>query len=327
MAQRIRPEDIDPEILQGKTIAILGYGNQGRAHALNLQDSGFEVVVGSREGKGAETARADGFTVLSISEAVSAADVLMLSLPDGPMSAIYADSISPNLRARQTVLFAHGFNVVFDQIKVPANIDVAMVSPKGAGYGVRAAFENGSGVPALVAVHQDASGEARGTALAYAWGLGCARSLILETSFREETVTDLFGEQTVLCGGIPSLVRSAFDTLVDAGYSPEVAYFECLHETKLIVDLMIAKGIAGMRESISDTAAWGGLQVGPRMVDEHLQTTLRSVLTEIEDGRFAARWMAEQRDDLRTFKELRLAEAEENVESVGRTIRKEIGLE
>lgn len=321
MARIVPAADCRPEPILAQTVAVVGYGNQGRAHAANLRESGATVVVGAREGRSRDQALADGFRVLSVSDAVAAAGVVMLTLPDGPMPAIVREHVLPVARPGQTFLLAHGFNVVFDQVAFPAETDVAMVSPKGAGYGVRAAYEAGGGVPALVAVHQNPSGNALALALSYAWALGCARSLVLETSFREETVTDLFGEQTVLCGGIPDLIRAAFHTLVARGYSPEIAYFECLHETKLIVDLIVAKGIAGMREAISDTAAWGGLSVGPQVVDSHVRQKLETALDAIESGSFAADWVAEQAASLPRYRAFAEKESADSVEEVGARLR------
>lgn len=323
MARAVDLGTIDPRLILPARVAILGYGNQGHAHALNLRDQGVEVVVGARPGRSWDRAVADGFAPVSLAQAATA-DFVMLSLPDQHIPRLYREEIAESLRPGSILLFAHGFNVVFDLIELPPDVDVAMVSPKGAGYGVRADFLAGPGRPALVAVAQDVSGQALGRALAYAWGIGCARRLILETTFREETVTDLFGEQAVLCGGIPSLIQSAVATLVEAGYSPEVAYLECLHETKLIVDLIVAKGIAGMRESISDTAAYGGLVIGPRLIDDEMRTKLRGVLQEIESGQFARQWVSEIDSGGADYQRRRDAEAQDGSEPVGAEMRPKI---
>jgi len=314
-------ESIDPSVLSGKKIAILGYGNQGRAQALNLRDSGFEIVVGGRPGKSFERAMDDGFVALSLRGAAEMADVMMITLPDQHASLLIRSEILPALRSGQTVLFSHGYAVVFGDVEWPAFVDIALVAPKGAGYGVRAAYERDSGVPGLVGVWQDASGRALATALAYAWGIGCHRQFILPTTFREETVCDLFGEQAVLCGGIPALITAGFNTLVEAGYSPEVAYFECLHETKLIVDLLVAKGISGMREAISDTAAYGGLRTGTNLIDDRVHANLKEVLQRIESGEFAKEWNNEAALGGPAYAELRNAEAEGPIETVGKEIR------
>lgn len=314
-------ESIDPSVLTGRKIAVLGYGNQGRAQALNLRDSGLDVVVGGRPGNSIERAIEDGFVTLTLREAAEVADVMMITLPDQHASGLINREIVPVLRVGQTVLFSHGYAVVFGDVEWPAFVDIALVAPKGAGYGVRAAYERNSGVPGLVGVWQDVSGRAQATALAYAWGIGCHRQFILPTTFREETVCDLFGEQAVLCGGIPALIAAGFNTLVEAGYSPEVAYFECLHETKLIVDLLVAKGISGMREAISDTAAYGGLRTGMNLVDERVQTNLKSVLQRIESGEFAHEWNSEAGSGGNRYFELRSAEARTPIEKVGKEIR------
>lgn len=314
-------ESIDPSVLTERKIAILGYGNQGRAQALNLRDSGLDVVVGGRPGKSLERAKQDKFMTLSLAEAANVADVLMVTLPDQHATRLINSEILPFLRDGQTLLFSHGYVVVFGEVPWPAFVDIALVAPKGAGYGVRAAYERDSGVPGLVGVWQDASGCALATALAYAWGIGCHRQFILPTTFQEETVCDLFGEQAVLCGGIPALITAGFNTLVEAGYSPEVAYFECLHETKLIVDLLVAKGISGMREAISDTAAYGGLRTGTNLIDERVQANLRALLHRIENGEFAKEWNKEAELGGPIYSELRSAEADATIEKVGKEVR------
>lgn len=314
--------DLDPSLIQSKRVAVLGYGNQGHAHALNLRDSGVEVVIGGREGgKSWKAAEEAGFAPVPVSHAVSRADVIMLTLPDVEMAHIYRQHIGPHLREGQLLLFAHGFNIHFGLIQPPKNMDVAMVSPKGPGHGLRSEFLQDSGLPALVAVNQDASGNAERLALSYAWGIGCGRTLLLQTTFAEETVCDLFGEQAVLCGGMIELVKAGFETLVAAGYEPEAAYFECLHETKLIVDLLVTRGLAGLRAAISDTAEWGGYISGPRVVNEESRAAMKSILSEIESGAFAAQFVMEVESGCKRFNEYRAAEAEHPAEPVGREMR------
>lgn len=278
------------ELILEKKVAILGYGNQGRAQALNLRDSGVELLIGQREGKGAEQARHDGFAPIAIAEAVQQADVLMLTLPDELMGGIYRDDIEPHLRPGQTLLFSHGFAIHYRQIVPPENVGVALVSPKGQAAGVRGMYEQGSGVPALVAIHQS---DAKPVALSYAWACGYTRSLIVDTTFREETETDLFGEQAVLCGGMIEIIKAGYQTLIEAGYSEEAAYFECVHETKLIIDLLVAKGLPAMRKAISDTAEFGGYLAGPRLVTDETRTEMKKILAEIQSGSFAKRWIDE----------------------------------
>ncbi|MEZ5163010.1 MAG: ketol-acid reductoisomerase [Fimbriimonadaceae bacterium] len=278
----------------GLTVAVIGYGNQGHAHAQNLRDSGVKVIVGARaSGKAHGHATADGFEVFEIADAVQNCDILMLTLPDVAMQEIVKHQVIPGLHEGQTVLFAHGFNVVYGYLKFPKKVDVGLVSPKGAGAKLRSQFLDGSGLAALVAVEQDATGEAWNRVLGYARGIGSFRSVVMETSFREETHTDLFGEQTVLCGGIPELLKMAFTTLVKAGYSPEAAYFECIHEAKLITDLIYDRGMEGMRQAISDTAEWGGFEVGPRVISRDAQKAMDESLRRIQSGEFAAEWMEE----------------------------------
>lgn len=315
----------NPELLLSRTVAVIGYGNQGRAQALNLRDSGVPVLVGLPEGS-ATRARAleDGMEVLDTPSAAVRGDLAVLLTSDSKMPEVYRDEIQPAMRRGKALVFAHGFNIVYGQIEPPPEVDVILVSPKGVGAGVRAKYLEGPGVPSLAAVHQDASGMALDLALAYAWGIGAARSLILETTFREETETDLFGEQAVLCGGIPELIKAAYSTLVDAGYSPEVAYFECVHETKLIVDLIVERGIAGMREAISDTAQWGGLTAGPRLVDGRFREELGRLLGEIRDGEFARDWLEEGRSGAERLAALKSAEASLELEGVGSRIRAQV---
>jgi ketol-acid reductoisomerase len=328
MAHFYSESDIDLSRIRSLKIAILGYGSQGRPHALNLRDSGLDVIVGLYEGSMSwPRAQAEGFNVVSVAEATQQADVLVFCLPDVKMAAIYAEHIAPHLRGGQTLLFIHGFAVHFGLIRAPSEVDIVLVAPKGAGYGVRQNYEEGFGVPGLIAVGQDCSGSGLQTALGYAWGIGCARVMLMETSFREETVTDLFGEQAVLCGGIPELIKAGFDTLVAAGYQPEAAYFECLHETKLIVDLLYARGLAGMRRAISDTAEYGGLTAGPAVVDQGVRERMKGVLDAIEAGAFTERWTRDDRMGRPELTSLEEAEAALPVEAVGAELRRAMRLE
>lgn len=322
MARVFTSAEISQDLIFQEKIGIIGYGNQGHAHALNLKDRGVNVAVGLRDGSAnAQVARHAGLEVKPIAELAQWADQLMFCTPDVPMPSIYREHVEPHLRAGQLILFCHGFNVHFQTIEPPKFVDVALVSPKGPGHGLRSEFLAGRGLPSLVAVHQDSTGRALSRTLSYAWGIGCGESGVIETTFREETVTDLFGEQVVLCGGIPELVKSAFRTLVDAGYQPEVAYYECLHETKLIVDLLVARGLHGMREAISDTAEWGGYTAGERVIGEASQTAMKEVLNEIENGQFASTWIAESQQGQPELKARRQAESELEVERVGEEVR------
>ena len=314
--------DADASRLRGRVIAVIGYGSQGHAHALNLKESGAKVVVGLRpKGASWERARAAGLDVQSVADAAAAADVIMMLVPDQEAKAVYETGVAGTLRAGKTLLFAHGFNVHFKEIVPPREVDVAMIAPKSPGHLVRSEYQAGRGVPALVAVHQDASGHALADALAYAAGIGCARAGVLETTFREETETDLFGEQAVLCGGVTALVQAGFDTLTEAGYAPEIAYFECLHELKLIVDLMYRGGMKFMRHSISDTAEYGDYTRGPRVVTEQVKAEMRRMLADIQSGAFAREWIAESREGGRRFAELRRAAADHPIERVGARLR------
>jgi ketol-acid reductoisomerase len=316
--------DKDAEIsrLKGRTVAIIGYGSQGHAHALNLRDSGVSVVVGLHAtSKSAAKARADGLTVLSVDEAAKRADVVMILTPDTGQKKLYDESIAPHLKAGKTLMFAHGFNIRFSQILPPADVDVSMVAPKAPGHRVRELFREGEGTPALLAVEQNASGHAREDALAYAKALGATRAGVLETTFAEETETDLFGEQAVLCGGTSALVKAGFQTLVDAGYQPEVAYFECLHELKLIVDLMYRGGLNYMRYSISDTAEHGDYTAGPRIVTEATRGEMKKILQEIQDGVYAEKWIEENRNGRPTFEATREKERDQLIEKVGAELR------
>ncbi|MDT2045284.1 ketol-acid reductoisomerase [Priestia aryabhattai] len=313
--------DAKDQFLQGKTVAIVGYGSQGHAHAQNLRDSGVNVVVGLRKGKSWDQAEQDGFTVLSVKEAVQQSEVVMVLLPDEHQPKVYNEEILPGLKPGKSLVFAHGFNIHFNQIVAPEFVDVFLVAPKGPGHLVRRTYEEGAGVPALFAVFQDVTGEAKEIALAYAKAIGSARAGVLETTFKEETETDLFGEQAVLCGGLTSLVKAGFETLVEAGYQPEVAYFECLHELKLIVDLMYEGGLAGMRYSISDTAQWGDFVSGPRVVDERSKEQMKKVLEDIQTGKFAKGWILENQANRPEFTAINNNENEHLIEKVGAQLR------
>ncbi|HJP60126.1 MAG TPA: ketol-acid reductoisomerase [Gemmatimonadaceae bacterium] len=315
--------DADTSRLEGKRVAIIGYGSQGHAHALNLRDSGVDVVVGLRkDSRSVAAASAAGLAVASVDEAVAQSQITMILTPDTGQARLYCDHVEPHLKRGKTLMFAHGFNIRFGQIIPPAGVDVSMVAPKAPGHRVREVFQQGGGVPALVAVHQDASGHALDDALAYAKALGSTRAGVLETTFEEETETDLFGEQAVLCGGVSALVKAGFETLVDAGYQPEVAYFECMHELKLIVDLMYQGGLNYMRYSVSDTAEYGDYVAGPRIVDERTRKVMRELLSEIKDGSFAREWIAENDAGLPRFKRARSAETNQRIEDVGRSLRR-----
>ncbi|MDQ3569039.1 MAG: ketol-acid reductoisomerase [Actinomycetota bacterium] len=316
-------QDADPGLISGRRVAVMGYGSQGHAHALNLRDSGIDVRVGLREGSSSKAkAEAAGLTVRSLADAAAEADVVMMLLPDTEQKAAYEESIAPNLEEGDALLFAHGFNIRFDQIHPPPGVDVAMVAPKGPGHLVRREFSAGGGVPSLIAVDQDASGKARELALSYAHALGATRAGVLETTFEEETETDLFGEQVVLCGGLTELVMAGFETLVNAGYQPESAYFECLHELKLIVDLMYEHGVTGMRYSISDTAEYGDLTRGPRIISPAVREEMARILEEIRSGEFAQEWIAENRAGRPRYNELRAKGAQHPIETVGAELRR-----
>ncbi|WP_432357344.1 ketol-acid reductoisomerase [Sporosarcina sp. UB5] len=321
MAKMYYNQDINEGLLQGKTIAIIGYGSQGHAHAQNLKDSGFDVVVGVRPGKSFDQAKEDGLNVKTVAEAAEQADIIMILLPDERQKKVYDEEIQPALKAGKSLVFAHGFNVHFGQIVPPADVDVFLVAPKGPGHLVRRTYEAGAGVPALFAVFQDVSGQAKDVALAYAKGIGSARAGVLETSFKEETETDLFGEQAVLCGGLTSLVKAGFETLVEAGYQPELAYFETMHELKLIVDLMYEGGMSGMRYSISDTAEWGDYVSGPRVVDADTKARMKDILTDIQEGKFAEGWIAENENGRPNYNAYEESEAKHQIEVVGEKLR------
>jgi ketol-acid reductoisomerase len=314
--------DADAGLVSARKVAVIGYGSQGHAHARNLHDSGVDVRVGLREGSGSwAKAEAAGLRVTTVAQAAAEADLVMILLPDTEQKAVYEADIEANMSEGDALFFAHGFNIRFGLIRPPAGVDVGMVAPKGPGHLVRREFESGGGVPALIAAAQDASGKTLQLALSYAHAIGATRAGVLETSFEEETETDLFGEQTVLCGGVTSLVLAGFETLVEAGYQPEIAYFECLHELKLIVDLMYQHGISGMRFSISDTAEYGDYTRGPRIIDEATRAEMRRILEEIRDGRFAEEWIAENRNGRPNFNESRRRAAEHPIEAVGGRLR------
>lgn len=322
MARMYYDEDANLDLLAGKTIAIIGYGSQGHAHALNLKDSGLNVIVGLYPGsKSVEKAEAAGLTVKNVADAANAADFIMILLPDEVQKTIYKNEIEPNLEEGNVLAFAHGFNIHFGQIVPPANVDVVMIAPKGPGHIVRRTYEQGEGVPALFAVYQDASGQARDRAMSYAKGIGGTRAGVLETTFREETETDLFGEQAVLCGGLSALIKAGFETLVEAGYQPELAYFECLHEVKLIVDLVVEGGLAKMRDSISNTAEYGDYTRGPRIVTEQTKAEMQKILSEIQSGQFAREFVLENQAGKPGFTALRRKEAEHKIEEVGKDLR------
>lgn len=322
MPRRFYEKDGSLAPLQGKTIAIIGYGSQGHAHALNLRDSGLNVVVGlPTTSKSRSKAEAAGLKVLSVSDAAKEADVVMLLVPDHLQGDIYRNDIAQHMKKGKTLMFAHGFNIHFGEIKPPADIDVSMIAPKAPGHRVRELFTEGVGVPALVAIAQDASGHALENALAYSYGLGCLKAGTIETTFKEETESDLFGEQAVLCGGVSELIRAGFETLTAAGYAPEIAYFECLHELKLIVDLIYEGGLGYMRYSISDTAEYGDYTRGPRIVTEQTRAEMKKILSEIQSGEFARNWLAENREGRKKFLAMREAAKDQPIEKVGAELR------
>jgi ketol-acid reductoisomerase len=318
----IYDEDADLELLGGKTVAIIGYGSQGHAHALNLKDSGVEVVVGLRgDSASVAQAREQGLEVVPVVEAASRGNLVMVLVPDERHREVWEGELSDGVAEGDMVLFGHGFSIHYGEVTPPAGVDVGMVAPKGPGHLVRRQFTEGSGVPGLIAVAQDASGSARALALAYAKGIGCTRGGVIETTFKDETETDLFGEQAVLCGGASELVQAGFETLVQAGYDPEMAYFECLHELKLIVDLMHEKGLAGMRYSISNTAEYGDYTRGKRVITDETRASMRKILAEIQSGDFAREWIAENRAGQENFKRMRAEQADTQVERVGEELR------
>lgn len=323
MAKIFYQQDCNIDLLKDKTIAVIGYGSQGHAHALNAHESGLDVIVGLYKGsKSWAKAEAAGLKVATVAEAAKAADLVMILLPDEKQSAVYYESIAPYMTAGKILAFAHGFNIHFGQIKPPADVDVIMIAPKGPGHTVRSEYLEGKGVPCLAAVEQDASGRAMEYALAYAAAIGGSRAGVLETTFRQETETDLFGEQAVLCGGVCALMQAGFETLVEAGYDPQNAYFECIHEMKLIVDLIYQGGFSRMRHSISDTAEYGDYEVGPRIVTEETKKEMKKVLTEIQNGTFARNWILENRVGRPHFNAERRMHAEHQLEAVGKELRK-----
>lgn len=316
-------EDCNLSLLEGQTVAIIGYGSQGHAHALNLKDSGIHVIIGLYEGSRSwKKAQDQGFEVYTAAEAAKKADVIMILINDEKQAAMYQESIEPNLKPGKMLMFAHGFAIHFGQITPPADVDVVMIAPKGPGHTVRSQYQEGKGVPALIAVHQDATGKAHDRGLAYSLGIGGARAGVLETTFREETETDLFGEQAVLCGGVTALMKAGFEVLVEAGYEPESAYFECIHEMKLIVDLINQSGFEGMRYSISNTAEYGDYITGPKIITEDTKNAMRGVLKDIQEGVFARNWLLENQIGCTNFKAMRRIESEHQLEKVGTELRK-----
>ncbi len=325
MSKMFYDKDCNLDLLKGKTVAIVGYGSQGHAHAQNLRDSGVSVIIGLYEGsKSAEIAKADGFEVLTVADATKKADLVMMLVNDEKMKKIYEEGVRDNLKADATLAFAHGFNILYNQIVPPTNCDIIMIAPKGPGHTVRSQYQEGRGVPCLVAVYQDASGAAKETALAYASGVGGGRGGILETTFKEETETDLFGEQAVLCGGVTALMKAGFETLIEAGYQPESAYFECVHEMKLIIDMVVAGGFANMRNSISDTAEYGDYVAGDRVITKESKQAMKDILSEIQDGTFAKAWIEENEKGRPMFAPRRELEQNLQVEKVGKVLREKM---
>lgn len=326
MAKIYYEDNADLSVLSGKTVGIIGYGSQGHAHALSLNDSGLDVMVGLYEGSSSwPKAEEAGLKVSTVSEVARQSDMIMMLVPDHLQSRIYNESIKPQMQDGKTLMFAHGFNIHYEQIAPPANVDVSMVAPKAPGHRMLEIFTQGSGVPGLLAIHQDASGNAVQNALAYAKGIGCTRAGVLNTTFKEETETDLFGEQTILCGGVTSLIKAGFETLVEAGYQPESAYFECLHELKLIVDLIYQGGLEYMRYSVSDTAEYGDYSRGPRVVDENVKENMRAILKEIQDGTFAKEWIVENDEGRPKFNMMRNMDSTHPIEQVGKELRDMMG--
>ena len=322
MATIYHEKDIDPTALAEQKIAIIGYGSQGHAHAQNLRDSGYDVLVGELAGTRARAAAEEaGFPVMDTPEAVADADVTMVLLPDTMHAKVYTEEIAPSLKSGNMLMFAHGFSIHFKTVTPPEDVDVTMIAPKGPGHLVRRTYAEGIGTPALIAVEKDASGAGKSRALAYGAGIGAARAGLIETTFKEETETDLFGEQTVLCGCISELIRNGFDTLVEAGYQPEIAYFECCHELKLIIDLIYEGGLSWMRYSVSDTAEYGDYRSGPRVIDPQVRATMKQVLGEIQDGSFAQEWIAEAKDGFPNFLRMRAEARKSQLEQVGRELR------
>lgn len=321
MAKVYYDNDANLDLIKNKTIAVLGYGSQGHAHSQNLRDSGCKVIIAQRPGSSFDKAKEDGFEVVSVAEATKKADILTITIPDQNQASLYREEIGPNLSKGKTLLFAHGFNIHYGQIVPPKDVDVIMCAPKGPGHIVRRIYTEGAGVPSLIAIHQDASGKAKDNALAYAKGIGGTRAGVIETTFIEETETDLFGEQVVLCGGTTALIKAGFETLVEAGYQPEMAYFECMHELKLIVDLIYENGLSGMRYSISDTAEYGDLTRGPRIITDETKKEMKKILREIQDGSFAKEWILENQANRPSFNALKRIDQDSQVEKVGKELR------
>ena len=322
MATMYYEADADMSLINDQAIGVIGYGSQGHAHALNLKDNGQNVIVGLYEGsKSWAKAEGDGLTVAEVAEVASQSDIIMLLAPDHLQSSIYRESIQPHMLPGKTLMFGHGFNIHYKAIVPHESVDVSMVAPKAPGHRMREVFTRGSGVPGLLAVHQDASGRARDVGLAYARGVGCTRAGVLETTFKEETETDLFGEQTVLCGGVTALIKAAFETMVEAGYQPESAYFECMHELKLIVDLLYQGGMEYMRYSVSDTAEYGDYTRGPAVIDEHVKDNMKRVMEAVQDGSFAREWIAENDEGRPRFNQLRRENADHPIEKIGKELR------
>ena len=316
-------QDADLDILQGKTIGIIGYGSQGHCHALNLKDNGQKVMVGLHAtSQSRENARQAGLEVADVDEVTRGSDIVMVLIPDHVQPTVYRESIQPNLKSNTTLMFAHGFSIHYKAVVPPSNVNVSMIAPKAPGHRMREMFMDGIGVPALMAIQQDTTGDARGITLAYAKGIGCTNAGVLETTFKDETETDLFGEQNVLCGGVTSLIRIAFETLVEAGYPPELAYFECLHEMKLIVDLIFQGGFKYMRYSVSDTAEYGDYSRGPRVIDDHVRENMRRTLRDIQDGTFAREWMAENDEGRKRFLQMREEANQHQIEDIGKELRR-----
>jgi ketol-acid reductoisomerase len=314
-------QDAELSVLKGKTVAVIGYGSQGHAQAQNLRDSGVKVIIGLREGKSFDKAKNDGFEVYSVAEATSKADIVQILMPDETQASVYKNDIEPNLKKGAALMFSHGFNVHFGQIVAPKDADVLLVAPKSPGHMVRRTYVEGFGVPGLIAIEQDATGQAKQIGLAYAKGIGCTRAGVIETSFREETETDLFGEQAVLCGGVTALIKAGFETLVEAGYAPEMAYFECLHEMKLIVDMIYEDGMANMRDSISNTAEYGDYVTGPRIVTDETKKAMKEVLSDIQQGKFARDFILENQSNRAFLNATRRNEANHPIEIVGSQLR------
>ena len=322
MAKMYYENDADMSLLEGRTIGVIGYGSQGHAHALNLKDSGVDVMVGLYEGSGSwPKAEADGLKVGTVAETAEGSEIVMVLIPDHLQGGVYKREIEPHMGPDKTLMFAHGFNIHYETIVPPDSIDVSMVAPKAPGHRMREVFTRGSGVPGLLAIHQDVSGKAHEIGLAYARGVGCTRAGVLDTTFKEETETDLFGEQSVLCGGVTALIKAAFETLIEAGYQPESAYFECMHELKLIVDLLYQGGMEYMRYSVSDTAEYGDYSRGPVVIDQHVKDNMKKVLAAVQDGSFAREWIAENDEGRHRFMQLRKENAEHPIEAVGKDLR------